>query len=45
MAISEIEFNKLVQKVNELERFVEQKKQQQISYPLDEASKNIILNI
>lgn len=45
MAISETEFNKLLERVTQLEQFVEQKKVQQISFPLDEASKNIILNI
>lgn len=45
MAISETEFNKLLERVTQLEQYVEQKKVQQISFPLDEASKNIILNI
>lgn len=45
MAITEQQFNELERRVRELEAFVEQKKVQQISFPLDEASQKIIINV
>ncbi len=36
------EINRLRQEVEELKRYVRERKQQQISLPLDEASKTII---
>jgi len=42
MAINEQQFNDLLRRVKELEDYVAKKKTQQISFPLDQASKTII---
>ena len=45
MAISDQQFYELERRVKELEDFIAKKKTQQISFPLDQASKKIIIDV